>query len=89
MMIGDEWKTVTADQYDEYHFSQDYAGVALLSSCPQVSSHTVAPAASTAPRARVLVFEFKRGIKCDSRSFLVYKEKKQWDTWQRSTLVQA
>jgi hypothetical protein len=46
--IGDEWKTVTAHQYDEYCLSQDYAGVASLSSSPQVSSGTnVAPGAST------------------------------------------
>jgi hypothetical protein len=30
--IGDNWKTVTADQYNEYHLSADYANVSSLSS---------------------------------------------------------
>jgi hypothetical protein len=38
---------------------------------------------------RDAVFEFKKGIKRDSSSFLVYKDEKQWDTWQRSTLALA
>jgi hypothetical protein len=73
--IGDRWKTVTADQYDEYCLSQDYAGVALVPSPPQVSSGIVSPA-STTPHARDAVFKFKKGIKRDSEFFLVYKDKK-------------
>jgi hypothetical protein len=49
----------------------------------------VAPGASTTPRARDVVFEFKKGIKHDPGSFLVYKDKQQCDTWQRSTIAQA
>ena len=84
--IGDDWKTVTADQYDEYRLSADYAGVASVSSHSLPSGSTTSP---STPRVRDAVFEFKKGIKRDSGSFLVYKDEKQWDTWQRSTLAQA
>jgi hypothetical protein len=74
--IGDEWKTVTADhQYDGYCLSEDYAGVASLSSSPQVTSGIVALGASTAPRARDVVFEFKKGIKRDSVSYFSTRTK--------------
>jgi hypothetical protein len=65
----------------------DYISVSLLSGSSPVPSGTVTPSPS-ASRTRNAVFDFKKGIKCDLGSFLVYKDKKQWDTWQRSMLAQ-
>jgi len=57
--IGDNWKTVTADQYDEYRLSADYANVSSLSSSSPVlpSSGTVTPS-SSASCTRDAVFDF-------------------------------
>jgi hypothetical protein len=35
------------------------------------------------------IAKFKKEIHCDAVSFLVYKDKKQWDTWQQSSLSQV
>jgi hypothetical protein len=86
--ISDDWKTVTADQFNEYHLSADYANVSSLSGSSPVPSGTVMPSPS-ASRTRDAVFDFKKGIKRDLGSFLVYKDEKQWDTWQCFTLAQA
>jgi hypothetical protein len=33
------------------------------------------------------ISDFKKGIKRDPRLFMVYKDEKQWDNWQCSTLA--
>jgi hypothetical protein len=87
--ISDDWKSVTANQYNEYRLSADYANVSSLSSSsPVPPSGTIMPSPS-ASRTRDAVFDFKKGIKHDSGSFLMYKDEKQWDTWQCSTMAQA
>lgn len=35
------------------------------------------------------VSEFKSSLKCDAHLFAVYKDKKQWDMWQHSTVAQS
>jgi hypothetical protein len=39
--IGDEWTTVTADQYDDYRLSADYAGVAVTTQYARMPMSTV------------------------------------------------
>jgi hypothetical protein len=89
--IGDNWTGITHEDVNDYRIGPDYT---LHSLCqPSTTSTATALAPSTPPvtsqRIRDPIADFKKGIKRDSSSFTVYKDEKQWDTWQRSTLAQA
>jgi hypothetical protein len=82
--IGDKWTDITYKNIADFRVGPDY---------PLAASIAHPPTALT-PHRRVNVSEIplpisRRGIKRDSSSFSVYKDEKQWDTWQHSTLAQA
>jgi hypothetical protein len=60
-------------------------------SIPPVGSAAAATTTSTtsAPRTRDVLADFRKTIKRDPTLFMDYKDEKQWDTWQRSTIAQA
>jgi hypothetical protein len=72
--------------YHAYHVSKDYDATlkdlqAQGVNCPSSSL--------TSQWTRDPNAEFKKGIRHDALSFLVYKDEKLWDTWQQSTLAQV
>ncbi len=54
-----------------------------------LSSSTPNPAAAPPPKHKDLLAEFKKGIKRDASSFMVFKDLKQWDSKHHSTVAQA
>jgi hypothetical protein len=64
----------------KYDKTQLDKGAALLASTKPraVSTYTFDP-----------IIEFKKGIRHDALAFSIYKDKKQWDTWEQSTLAKA
>jgi hypothetical protein len=81
--IGNDWTAITAEDYNNFRIS-DY----LLITRPfNIATSPMMPLRGQ--RIRDPIADFKKGIKRDSSSFSVYKDKKQWDTWQHSTLAQA
>jgi hypothetical protein len=86
--IGDDWTTITAEKFDTYCTSNNY----LVGDQPTGATATPTAAVSatnTTPCPRDVTSDFKKTIKCDSSVFMVYKDEKQWDTLQHSTLAQA
>ena len=77
--IGDSWTSITPEEFNEYRINP-----ALISGTRSSTTTATLPT-----RTRDPIAEFKKGIKRDSNSFSVYKDEKQWDTWQQSTLAQA
>jgi hypothetical protein len=86
--IGDGRTTITAEQFDIYCTSNNY----LVGHRPTVATTrntATVSATNNTPRPHDVISDFKKTIKCDSSVFMVYKDEKQWDTWQHSTLAQA
>ena len=74
----DDWLTLTPDEYHEYRVSKDYDATLQGLQTPGPNR----PSSLTSQWTRDPIAEFKKGICRDALSFLVYKDKKQWDTWQ-------
>jgi hypothetical protein len=66
--IDDDWKTIVAEQYNEYCLSPAYAATTLPS--PPLVTSGVSP--SSPHQAHDAISEFKKGIKHDSGSFSIY-----------------
>jgi hypothetical protein len=72
--------------YHAYHVSKDYDATLKDLQAQGVNR----PSSSlTSQWTRDPNAEFKKGIRHDALSFLVYKDEKLWDTWQQSTLAQV
>ena len=80
--VGDpieDWLTLTREEYHAYRVSKDYDATLKDSRAPGVNR----PSSSlTSQWTHDPIAEFKKGIHHDALSFLVYKDEKQWDTWQ-------
>jgi hypothetical protein len=75
----EDWLALTPDEYHEYGVSKDYDATLQGSQTPGPNR----PSSSlTSQRTCDPIAEFKKGIRRDALSFLVYKDEKQWDTWQ-------
>ena len=84
--INQEWVNVDQEEFDKFRISSEYvsarAGVPNPNATPvAVTSHSTRP--------RDPLSEFRRTIRRDANSFIPFKEDKQWDSWQRSTVAQA
>ena len=80
--VGDpieDWLTLTREEYHAYHVSKDYDATLKDSQAPGVNRPS---SSSTSQWTCDPIAEFKKGIRHDALSFLVYKDEKQWDTWQ-------
>jgi hypothetical protein len=73
-----DWTTVTQEEFDDFRSS-----TAWLIAGPPTGG------ATTAPRTRDPVQDFKKGIKRDPSNFTSLKDEKQWDNWKRTMLAQA
>ena len=62
-----------------YRVSKDYDATLKNLQAPGVNCPS---SSSTSQWTRDPIAEFKKGIHHDALSFLVYKDEKQWDTWQ-------
>jgi hypothetical protein len=84
--IGDDWLSITSKEFDDFRISAYFDGTIY----GNTSIVNQGPAAS-APSARVRdpIEEFKRGIKRDVSRFPIFKDEKQWDAWNRTTVAQA
>ena len=71
--------SIKADDFRAYKLSADYVAVRTGLTGPP----------NLVPLSRDPVSEFKRGIKRDINQYIVLKDGKQWDAWQRSTLAMA
>jgi hypothetical protein len=82
--IGDDWVSITAQEYQDYWMSAAYAET-------HKASMPIAPGSSnsTTPCPRDSIYKFKKGIKRNTMAFIIYKDKKQWDNWHHSTVAQA
>ena len=89
--VGDpieDWLALTREEYHEYRVSKDYDDTLKDSQAPS-AGRSSSSSSVPSPRVRDPIAEFKKGIRRDALSFAVYKDEKQWDTWQRSTLAQV
>ncbi len=78
-----DWTSITKKDFDDFRCSQ--VCMAATKRIDALSS----PAATSAPKQKDLLAEFKKGIKRDALLFMVLKDPKQWDSWYCSMLAQA
>jgi len=82
--IGDEWVSISLEDFDEYRFSPEYqASLAGITPPPLLSPQQNPWVVHSA------VANFKWGIKHDPSLFMTFKDGKQFDSWQHSTMAQA
>lgn len=84
----DDWTLITKEMFDDFCLGPDYQH--SPNQATQIISSPIAT--STTPafvRPKDPIGEFKKGIKRDPSLFVVYKDEKQWDKWQRSTISLA
>ena len=83
--IGDDWLSITQEDFDRYRVSPDYVAVSLGATPPKPPTTTVQnPRPTQTP-----VDTFKRSIKRDPSLFTIFKDGKQFDSWQCSTMALA
>jgi hypothetical protein len=87
----DDWTQVTKENFDDFCLGPDYQSSYGPTSVPSMMPPQVAPQTSlSAPfKFKDPIGDFKKGIKRDPSLFMVYKDEKQWDNWQRSTVELA
>jgi hypothetical protein len=84
--VGKGWLSLTREAYHEYRVSEDYGATLKDSQMPGANRSSPS---STSHQTHNPIAEFKKRIHHDALYFSVYKDKKQWDTWQQSTLAQV
>jgi len=88
--IGHDWLSLTSDDFDDYQISSHCLAI-VSGSVPPPPALTTTTTASTQSTRPVLtpVDTFKHGIKRDPALFMVFKDGKQFDSWQYSTMALA
>ncbi len=88
-LAPDDWLDVTEEEFDDYHGSAHLIffdpNRPLAGHPPTISATLQASVGQVAHE----VLALKRGIKRDQSLFPIYKDKKEWDDWQRGTRAQA
>jgi hypothetical protein len=84
----DDWTLITKEIFDDFWLVPDYQTSPYQPSQTTSSTSTI-NATPTFVRPNDPIDEFKKGIKRDSSLFAVYKDEKQWDNWQQSTIAIA
>jgi len=85
--IGDNWTAISADDFNDYWMGPDYAAICNVSMIPPPTTGATPQPTWNTPSA---VENLKQGIKYDPTLFIPpFKDGKQSDCWQHSTLAQA
>jgi hypothetical protein len=88
---GDWQNLVTKADYQDFRVigMTKYVGQSAPTPAMAMTGGLTGNSSSFAPKARDLVFEFKKGIKRDPASYTVMKDNKQWDPVHRTLKAQT
>ena len=84
--IENNWLSITDEEFDTYRTS---IYLIPIGTGQQRTSIPASSPVSATNRPRDVLTDFKKGIKRDPSLYVIYRDEKQWDNWQRSTLAQA
>jgi hypothetical protein len=85
--LSNDWISLTEEEFNIYRTTSAILTVIGYNNSPSIAPVPSKPPES--PRLKDPISEFRKGIKRDASLYTVYKDEKQWDSWQRSTIALA